>query len=729
MMNYGEIIGFEQHEQLVVIRFEHEVLHVECLMPEVVHINAGERDLRVDSFAVIEQPLSAVQVLVRVESDCLLLETKALHVRIFPGGFIDFYDHTGVLLCADFRGQRDGFLRPGINHGAEAEGHCVAQAALPHAIEVVKTMQGDEHFYGLGDKTGFLNKRGYAYEMWNTDDPTPHVESHKALYKSVPFMLTLRDVGAFGLFFDNTFKTYFDLGKENRDYYYFGADQGRLNYYFIAGPLLTDVVQRYTQLTGRAPLPQLWTLGYHQSRWSYENADRVQALVAKFRAYEIPLDCVHLDIDYMDAFKVFTWDHTRFPQPAQMVTAVGEQGVKVVTIIDPAIKKEQGYFAFDEGVAKQYFAKDKDGLVYINKVWPGAAAFPDFSSQAVRTWWSEQLTNHVACGLAGIWNDMNEPASFEGELPLDVQFQNDGRPTTHAEIHNVYGHLMSQATYEGLKAATNKRPFVITRGAYAGSQRYTTFWTGDNHSFWEHLRLAIPQQLNLGLSGFALVGTDVGGFGSDTTAELLVRWSQVGAFSPLFRNHSSVLTREQEPFAFDEATLSHVRAAIQLRYRLLPYFYDLLWSMQTTGLPLLRPLVLHYQTDPNVQQLSTQFLLGEALLVAPVIEQGMRERLVYLPAGTWYDYWQGTKVTGGQSLIAQADLGTIPMYVKAGSIIPHYPVQNYVGEQVIEQLTLLVYPGFGQYCHYEDDGESFNYQTGLYRETLLQLTPTTLTIQ
>ncbi|MGL4952218.1 MAG: TIM-barrel domain-containing protein, partial [Culicoidibacterales bacterium] len=678
MMNYGELVGFEQHGCLVVVRFEHEVLHLECLTPEVIQVSAGERDLRIDSFAVLPQPQGVHEVVVNVTTDFLQVTTTALNVHVFPQGYVDFYDQSGMLLCADLRGERNGFVRNGINDLAESEGHKLERNTPPHAIEVIKVMQGDELFYGLGDKTGFLNKRGYAYEMWNTDDPTPHVESHKALYKSVPFFLTLRERAAFGLFFDNTFKSYFDLGKENSEYYYFGADAGQLNYYFIAGPHLTEVVTRYTQLTGRSPLPQLWTLGYQQSRWSYENETRVRELVAQFRTYKIPLDVIHLDIDYMDAFKIFTWDHSRFPQPKQMIADLAEGGTKVVTIIDPAIKKERDYFAFEEGVANQYFATDKDGLVYINQVWPGDSAFPDFSNPAVRQWWGNHLAGHLESGLAGIWNDMNEPASFQGEFPQDVRFSNNGRPTTHAEIHNVYGHLMCQATYEGIKTATQKRPFVITRGAYAGTQRYTTFWTGDNHSFWEHLRMAIPQQLNLGLSGFSLIGTDVGGFGSDTTAELLVRCTQVGAFSPLFRNHTSVLTRSQEPFAFDEATLVATRAAIQLRYRLLPYFYDLLWAMQITGLPILRPLVLHYQTDPKVQQLQSQFLVGESLLVVPVVEQGSRERLVYVPTGTWYDYWQGIKIIGGQSFIVETELDFIPMYVKAGSVVPHYPVQNYV---------------------------------------------------
>lgn len=720
-MEYGKKQTVQVEKQYVTINFEYQTLKLTFLSPELMNVFVGLRYDDHFSRAVIWEGEPEVAVTIEEANDCTWIKTTALQVAVFDGGYLDIYNHQGELLVADYRGQRCGFERRGVNDHAESEGHKLERNTPRQKIEVVKAMQGDEYFYGLGDKTGFLNKRGYAYEMWNTDDPSPHVESHKALYKSVPFLITLRQQGAFGLFFDNTFKSYFDLGKENREYYYFGADDGNLDYYFIAGPKMTDVVKQYTQLTGRSPLPQLWTLGYQQSRWSYENETRVRELVQRFRQHEIPLDVVHLDIDYMDAFKIFTWDTERFPKPHHMIADLANEGTKVVTIIDPAIKKEKGYFAFDEGIAHKYFATDKDGVVYINKVWPGDSAFPDFSHPHVRSWWAQKIAKHLESGLAGIWNDMNEPASFEGELPQDVQFANDGRPSTHAEIHNLYGHLMCQATYEGIKRQTQKRPFVITRGAYAGSQRYTTFWTGDNHSFWEHLRLAIPQQLNMGLSGFSLIGTDVGGFGSDTTAELLIRWTQVGAFSPLFRNHSSVLTRSQEPDAFDSQTLVHVREAIRLRYRLLPYFYDLLWQMQTTGLPVLRPLVLHYQDDQRVRELSNQFLVGEQLLVAPIIEQGQRERLVYLPTGMWFNYWTGAHYRGGSSQIIPAELGEIPMFVKAGSIIPHYPVQNYVGEQTIVNLALDVYPGEGQYVHYQDDCETFAYEQGNYTTTAFHL--------
>jgi alpha-glucosidase len=311
---------------------------------------------------------------------------------------------------------------------------------------------------------------------------------------------------------------------------------------------------------------------------------------------------------------------------------------------------------------------------------------------------------------------MNEPASFQGELPGDVQFKDEGRGASHRKIHNVYGHLMAKATFSGIRKHDSRRPFIITRACYSGSQKYSTAWTGDNHSIWAHLQMAIPQLCNLGMSGMAFVGTDVGGFGSDCTAELLCRWVQVGCFSPLFRNHSAMGTRRQEPWAFDSNTLEINRKYIKLRYRLLPYFYDLFWKCQKDGLPVLRPLILEYQQDEKTKDMNDEFLLGSSILVAPVVNQGQRVRSVYLPQGQWVDFWTKEVIQGESYLLKEAPLDTCPIYIKAGSIIPNYPEINYVGEKEIEELTLDIYPGACEYHHFQDNGEDYDYQQGIYNE-------------
>jgi alpha-glucosidase len=711
---FGKIKSFEHIGNKIKISFDKKVGEIEVINPYIINVFVAFKRDEHFSRAIEGEKTQSSDIKVSKYDDRIEILTEALKILVHDNFKVDFFDKDGILLCEDYRGGREPFIRRGNGSIAEGEGHKIEKNNDEHKIEVIKTMMGNEYFYGFGDKTGPLNKHGYGYEMWNTDDPSPHVESHKSLYKSIPFFITLREKQAFGIFFDNTFKSQFDMGKENSNYYYFGANDGNLDYYFISGPKITDILDRYTYLTGKTPLPQKWTLGYQQCRWSYGNESRVMEIAENFRKKDIPCDVIYLDIDYMDGYRVFTWDKEKFEDPKLMIKKLKEMGFKLVTIIDPGVKKDKGYHIYDEGIKNNYFATDKDGVPYVNEVWPGDSLYPDFSKPEVRAWWSENQKIIMDAGVEGIWNDMNEPASFRGPLPDDVMFDNDGRLSDHTEVHNVYGHLMSMATFEGIKKHTEKRPFVITRACYAGTQKYSTAWTGDNQSFWEHLRLSIPMLMNLGLSGLTFCGTDVGGFSSDCTSELLSRWVQVGCFSPLFRNHSAIHTRDQEPWAFDEITEEINRKYIKLRYKLMPYLYDMMWTSENTGLPVIRPLMLHYQQDEKTYEINDEFMFGEDILVAPVLEQGQKARTVYLPQGTWVDYWTKEVIQGGRYVLRETPLDVCPIFIKSGSIIPNYHPQNYIGEYENKNLILDVYFGNGNYVHYQDDGESFKYKDGEY---------------
>lgn len=711
---YGKIKRFQVDGNKVRIDYEQISATVEAITPEIINVFLPLSGTEKPSHAIEGDKRVPVELAVDRKADELVIVTAQLQIKVGPDFKVDFYTKDGQVICRDYRGQRAPFVRRGKTALIKEEGHAVVENISGNRVEVIKEIIGDEYFYGLGENTGPLNKRGYQYQMWNTDDPSPHVESFEKLYKSIPFLLTLRKNMAYGLFFDNSYHSYFNLGKENERYLYYGAKDGNLNYYFIYGPTVKQVLAGYTYLTGTTPLPQLWALGYQQSRHSYDSWQRVMEVAATFRAKQIPCDVLHLDIEYMDDYKVFTWHQERFANFAAGVAKLKAMGFKVVTIIDPGVKKEKGYAVYDEGLINGYYLKDKDGIPYVNRVWPGDAVYPDFSADRVRRWWGEKHRILTEQGVDGIWNDMNEPASFDGPIPDDVTFENDGYPSTHAELHNVYGHLMSKATYNGLKALTGKRPFVITRACFAGSQKYATVWTGDNCSHWEHLRMAVPMLLNLGLSGITFCGTDVGGFSFDCNGELLARWMQLGAFTPLFRNHSNMFTRDQEPWAFGERVEEICRKYISLRYMFLPYLYDLLWQGERNGLPVMRPLFLYDQDDEETYELNDQFMVGESLLVAPVLQQGQRCRTVYLPAGEWFDYWTREKYSGKQYILKQTPLEVCPIYIKAGSIIPNYQGQNYVGEKDQSELILDVYPGEGCYTHYQDDGESFKYRAGEY---------------
>ena len=439
------------------------------------------------------------------------------------------------------------------------------------------------------------------------------------------------------------------------------------------------------------------------------------SVAVSMRKNDIPCDVLYCDIDYMDNFKVFTWGEKQYPNHREMIDVLNKHGFKVVTIIDPGVKKEEGYSIYDEGVKNDFFVHDTQGRIYENVVWPGDAVFPDFGRRAVRNWWADNQRIMTDDGVAGIWNDMNEPASFRGEIPDDVVFCDEERRTTHAEMHNVYGSLMSKATYEGLKRQTGKRPFVITRACYSGAQKYTTAWTGDNQSHWSHLRYSIAQMCSLGLSGMAFIGSDVGGFGSDCTPELLCRWTQLGCFTPLFRNHAAKGTRHQEPWAFDKYTLDICRKYIRLRYKLLPYIYDCFHETENTGLPVFRPLVVEFQNDKNVYEINDQFMVGQWLMVAPIVDQGKVSRDVYLPKNcNWYDFHTGQRFPGGTRILREAPLDTCPIYVREGAVLPMWPVMNYVGEKKVDCLELMVYGGDGEYLHYQDNGTDYAYREGEY---------------
>lgn len=694
-------------------------LQVDAISSRVIRFHARTTD----SFAVEPPPSLCGQIQITEQDDRLVLCSGDLYVEIDSDYHTFIKDKKGTLLCADYIGplKEAESLSSQEREQMIQEGHIVHDGEDECKFQIVKQLFGDEIFYGLGDKTGFLNKRGYDYTMWNSDNPDPQVENptFKAMYKSVPFFITLRKGFVYGIFFDNHFKTHFDFGYNSPEYYSFGAADGELDYYFIWGENIPQILEYYTNLTGRSPLPQMWTLGYHQSRWSYSSQQEVLSLAENFIKHDIPCDAIHLDIDYMDDFKVFTSDSSRFPDLSGLSDKLHEMGIKLVTIIDPGTKAEKGYPIYEEGLKNGYFATTPDGQVYHNEVWPGDSVFPDFSSQTVRNWWGSQTSYLLNNGIQGVWNDMNEPASFQGPLPDDVVFPGDNDPRYHKEIHNVYGHLMSEATYNGLLKNNGPRPFVITRACYSGSQKYTTVWTGDNQSLWSHLKMSIPQVLNLGMSGFPIAGTDIGGFGSNTTPELLSRWIEASCFAPLFRNHSAKYTRRQEPWQFDQETLDINRKYIKLHYKFLPYLYDLCYEESKTGIPMMRPLVMHYQDDPMVYECNDQYLLGESILVAPVTDQGARARSVYLPKGLWIDYWTGERIPGGRYILKEAPLDICPIYMKAGSILPTWPEVSSVPENGSTELILEYYPEMetpaeSSYIHYQDNGRDFKYEQGEY---------------
>ena len=701
---------------------------VEITMPraDIVRIRAGKGALAEDaSWAVLpDMRRQRVPFDVTIAGDVTMLRTAALSVTLDRATLgITVRDGQGRVVLADAPGESLRFADGGFR--------------------LRKTMAADAHYFGLGDKTGALDRRGSAFTLWNSDQ-FGFGTATDPLYKSIPFVLGLDDAGhGFGLFMDNSWRSFFDFGKSERNAFAFGAEGGPVDYYVMAGPGPKDVVQAYAWLTGKPPLTPRWALGFQQSRWSYMTQQEVQGIADRLRADRIPADVLWLDIDYQDRNRPFTVDTRAFPDLPGLVSRLKTQSLHLVAITDLHIADapNQGYKPFDSGMAADVFMKKPDGTPFVGPVWPGPSVFPDFTRATVRDWWGAQYRDFVQMGIAGFWNDMNEPAVFDTPtktMPLDVVnvIEEPGfapRKTTQAEAHNLVGMLNSRATYEGvLGLAPDKRPFVMTRASFAGGQRYAATWTGDNSSSWAQLKLSVSQLVNLGLSGFAYAGDDIGGFAGDPPSpELLTRWIEVGAFNPIFRDHYQKGKAAQEVWVHGKQQEDIRRRYIEERYRLMPYIYALADENSRTGLPLMRPVFLEYPgmiaKGNRLGGTEDQFMLGRDLLVAPPVTWESRAPYsVTLPGPGWYDYWTGLPVQGAGT-IETPMLDHLPVFVRPGAILPRQPLVQSTTELPKGRLQLDVYPGPD--CAgtlYLDDGESLAYKRDGYLRQRLTCDATSL---
>lgn len=587
-----------------------------------------------------------------------------------------------------------------------------------------------ERVFGLGDKVPGFDRRRHAFELWNTDAYEWKVDTDP-LYKSLPFWLCLREGRAHAVFVDHPARANVDVGKRQTDVIaYESKAADALDVYLFASVEPKRVLEAYTALTGRTPLPPLWALGHHQSRYGYLSEGEVRGVVARLQKDQIPVDAVWLDIDYQAENAPFTVNTKAFPTFAKMIGDFKASGVQTVSITDLHVKSYQrlpsaGYAPYDTGAAGDHFIHGPDGF-FEGKVWPGASVFPEFTREKTRAWWGGLYSGFVAQGVAGFWNDMNEPSVFVDAktLPEDVQHRlDDGTTASHTLIHNAYGSLNARATYEGVRRLRpDVRPFILTRAAYAGAQKYAASWTGDNTADRSHLAVTIPQLLNLGLSGYPFNGADVGGFVGCPDAELFAEWMELGALQPFFRNHSAKEACRREPWVFGAAIEARARKAVERRYRLLPYLYTSFEEAARTGVPVMRPLWLEYPNDSATDVVDNAYLLGRELLVAPKLVAGNVRYRVTLPTGVagWYDTETLALVSGGVHEVAGSLADSVRLFARAGAIIPEAPVVQSTQQAPQGPLTLTVWPGAD--CSgslYLDDGSTFAFQTGKFRRVRL----------
>jgi alpha-glucosidase len=648
------------------------------------------------SYAVVGKPLETDFSIAEL-ADTIVLKTNALKLVLHTNPFrVSFYTLDNQLINEDHASFGTSWI------GTE--------------VTTYKTLHPNEKYIGLGEKTGNLNRRGKAYTNWNTDNFAYPVDDDP-IYLSTPFYIGIKDQLPYGIFLDNTYKTIFNFGASNDRFMYFQAEDGEMNYYFIHHPKVADIITSYTALTGRMELPPLWSLGFQQCRYSYYPDYEVLNAARTFREKNIPADVIYLDIHYMDAYKVFTWHNKRFPDPKKLTDELRALNFDLAVIIDPGVKREEGYAAYEEGVDKDLFVKYPDGVHYSGQVWPGWSCFPDFTDEKTRAWWGEKLNVLTENGVTGFWNDMNEPAAWGQHLPDLIEFEYEGEGATHKKARNVYGMQMARSTYEGAKKLLNgKRPFILTRAGFCGVQRYGAVWTGDNVATEEHMMAGVRLINSMGLAGVPFAGYDVGGFAGEASPDLFARWIMLGAFSPFFRAHSMVNSRDSEPWTFGEEVEDISRNYIRLRYKIMPYIYSTFFESTQNGLPIARSLAIDYTFDEQVyqNQFQHQYLFGKNLLIIPT--ESFREYTkMYLPEGKWFNLYTDELLDGGKEMLIEVSKEILPIYVKAGGFMPSQTAVQSLKIKPETTLRLHVWgEDEGDFIYYEDDGNTYAFEQGNY---------------
>ncbi len=569
----------------------------------------------------------------------------------------------------------------------------------------------DVDLYGTGEVTGPLRRNGIEISLWNIDTPAYGVDNGSHLYQSHPWVMGVRKDGtAFGIIADNTWRQSIKTGRE----VVFESQGPAFRVIVIERESPKAVMKALAELTGTMKLPPLWALGYQQCRFSYQPDTRVKEIADLLRYHRIPSDVIWMDIDYMDGYKIFTFNPKEFPEPKKLNDYLHQNHFKAVYMIDPGVKVEQGYFVDDQGTEADYWVKDKDGKPFVGNVWPGECHFPDFTRPEVRMWWATLYKDYMAQGIDGVWNDMNEPSVFGGpetSMPADNRhLGGDGLSAgSHLRYHNVYGLNMVKASQQGLLLANpQKRPFILSRSNFLGGHRYAATWTGDNLSSWEQLKLSVPMSLTLGLSGQPFNGPDIGGFCESANGELLAHWTAMGVFFPFVRNHSIKGSADQEPWAFGEQVLNSCRTSIERRYKLMPYIYTLFREASVDGMPVMRPVFMADAKDLSLRAEDKAFLLGGDLMIVPAWAEK-----VAMPKGDWQPITLENKPDDYQA----------KLYQRPGSVIPVANLAQSTDELRTDSLTLFVCLDGAMKADgslYEDEGDGFSYRDGNYRMTRME---------
>jgi alpha-glucosidase len=600
----------------------------------------------------------------------------------------------------------------------------------------------DQRFYGLGQRSTPLERRGTAAANWTSDQPTGQLRDTDPLYQAHPLLWGRTGDTWWAVFLCHAPYSRFDIGQDRHDRMRWLACGPCLEILIHAAASPSDLHASLRQMWEPPTAPPLWSLGFHQSRWGYRSGDEVSRLVEEFRRRDIPLDAVHLDIDHMESYRSFTFSADRFPDAGKTIEELAGQGVRTVTILDPGLRFDPGcgYGACDRGLAGGHFHKSPSGAPVVGYCWPDEALFPDFSRAATRHWWAQEARFYLEHGVAGLWIDMNEPAIFDKPfwtggakqlpMPLDTPGGEDERRFVQAAGHNLYGSFMAQATHQTW-SGEGRRAWVLTRSGFTGVGRYAWSWMGDNTSWWEHLALSLPQLASMGLVGCPFVGVDIGGFFGHCTAELYSAWIEASVIYPFMRAHSALGTRVAHPWSYGPEVEEIARTAIHLRYRLLPYFYSAAMAQTLGDAPLIRPMMFDYPQDRRFDCLEDQVMVGPHLLAAPFVVRGQSERLVRLPEGIWYDLHTQDRFVGPATITVSRRPGRVPLFARGGSVIPLLGEDvSSSGQMDGKPWLLRLYPGQDHLptTLYWDDGESLDCQQGRFLKLRIHLQGETVVV-
>ncbi|XP_074630015.1 neutral alpha-glucosidase AB-like isoform X2 [Acropora palmata] len=608
----------------------------------------------------------------------------------------------------------------------------------PCSVGLDISFPGFEHVYGIPEHADSLALKttvgSEPYRLYNLDVFEYELDSRMALYGSIPVMLAHSVAQTVGVFWMNAAETWVDISSSNarkeaeevpQVETHWISESGIIDVFVMLGPKPHDVFQEYASFTGTTALPPLFGISYHQSRWNYNDEEDVENVDSSFDEHDIPYDVLWLDIEHTDGKKYMTWDKLKFPSPEQMQKNLAAKGRKMVTIIDPHIKREGGYHIHEEATKLGYYVKNKDGGEYDNWCWPGSSSWIDFTNPEIRKWWAGKFALSEYQGSTETlftWNDMNEPSVFHGP---EVTMHKDAlhyADWEHRDIHNVYGFYQHMATVQGLidRSGGSHRPFVLSRAFFAGTQRHGPIWTGDNMASWDHLKASLPMILSLNLVGLPFSGADVGGFFNNPDPELLVRWYQAAAFMPFYRAHAHLDTKRREPWLFEANYKNIIRNAVRLRYTLLPYWYTLFYHASDTGTPIVRPLWVEFPEEKSTFSMEDEFLLGENLLVKPVTTQGQSTIDVYLPGKDeyWYDLSDYKIYKGESTIYVSTPLEKIPLFQRGGSVIATKQRVRRCSALMHRDpytLTIALNPkARAEGDLYVDDGYTLDYKSGAY---------------